>query len=219
MVTSQSRTMAEVFETNTSYNPQEEIQIRNEQYETGHEPFHKIAYSDNNSTRVRKRANPYSTSTEDIMLIAERRFRKETPSIPAFVNLLHHTAFEDGMSNDAIELVKKLACKDPYVAISWLYVVYGYNFNDSIVIDGVLRIIAFLEFPQVLSASFIPMMRLALLDDVVNCQESAIMLCEVWRTKECLDALNDAHISDPLLKSYAKNVIIELSEELYAHAS
>lgn len=189
-------------------------------YDSSSEMFQMDLFSDSNSTRRKHHASPFSTSTSDIFMLAEQRFKEKTPAISAFVNLLHHTAFEDGMSNEAIEIVKKLVGYDPFLTVAWLYSVYGSCQRDSVVIDALLRIIAFLEFPQSLSLCFIPMTRLAMLDASIHCQESAIMLCEVWRTKECLTLLQDAPIDDPLLKSYAESIIAELSQELIdAHAS
>ena len=132
----------------------------------------------------------------------------------SFVNLLHHTVFEDGMNNPAIDIVRRIYQLEPYMTVTWLYGVYGMSQNDHVVIDGVLRIIAFLEIPSDVAVSFIPMLSLALLDESINCQEAAIMICEVWRSKECLEALQKATISDSPLKDYADSVISEISKEI-----
>lgn len=202
------------------YSSQEEtINVHSSQNGLDSETRPRIAYFDENSTRLKKNVNPFSTSTDDLVEIQKRRFKAIMPDMLSFVNLLHHTVFEDGMSNSAIDSVRQVYRREPYMTVTWLYGVYGMNQNDHEVIDGILRIIAFLEIPADIALAFIPMLRLAMLDDTVNCQEAAIMICEVWRTKECLEALQRAAFSDALLKAYADSVISELSNELDAHAA
>lgn len=187
--------------------------------EFGTETTSRRVYYDGNSTRLKKQANPYSTNTFDLVEIQRKRFEEIMPNSFSFVNLLHHTVFEDGMSNLAIEIVKRVYMLEPYMTVVWLYQIYGANQHDSEVLDGILRIIAFLEFPTDIALSFTPLLRLALVDESIHCQESAIMLCEVWRTQECVEALKNAKYSDPLLKDYAASVLSEISSELISNAS
>lgn len=212
--------MKEMDESNMRYSSQEfKKDITPAMNDFGTLTSSKIAYYDGNSTRLKKQANPYSTSTLDLVEIQRKRFKAIMPNPFSFVNLLHHTVFEDGMSNPAIEMIKRVFIREPYMTITWLYQLYGANQQDNEVIDGILRIIAFLEIPADISLAFIPMLRLALLDESIHCQESAIMLCEVWRSSECLEALNSTHFSDTLLKGYADSVMTEISNELIANAS
>lgn len=179
----------------------------------------RIPYYDDNCTRIRRQANLYSTNIYDLYEIKRRRFKSIMPDKMAFANLLHHTVFEDGMSNSAIELVRRIYLIEPYMTIVWIYQLYGLFPKDSYVLNGILRIIAFLEFPEEDALSFIPLLRLSLIDESIHCQESAIMLCEVWRSAECYEALKEAKFSDYILKNYAESVMKELSIELIKNAS
>ena len=58
----------------------------------------------------------------------------------------------------------------------------------------------------------VPLVELALTKE--SCQESAIMLCEIWRSRECLFALNNAYIAQFGVRNYAEKVIAELKNEL-----
>lgn len=160
------------------------------------------------------RPNYNSTSTEDSFLVQLKKLEVLNQETPRFISLLHHTDFEDGMSNPAIEFVDKLFTKSPSLLVTWLYSVYACANKDSIVIDGLLRIIAFIEMPYAFMKSFLPMIELALNNSTINCQESAVMLCEVWRTSECLELLKHTTYTDPLIQSYAESIILELIKEL-----
>lgn len=174
----------------------------------------KVTADDTNSISVLG-INVASTSTIDIYNKQMRVYEAMSEKIPWFVNRLHHTCFEDGMRNPSIDFVEQLYKYNPFVTNTWLYAVYASNMRDERVIEGLLRIVAFLELPQSLVSSLIPLVRLGLLDNSLNCQEAAIMLCETWRTKECLDVLMQADLQDSFLKRYADELTEELKVELH----
>ncbi|MDE6772978.1 MAG: hypothetical protein K2J49_10290, partial [Muribaculaceae bacterium] len=45
-------------------------------------------------------------------------------------------------------------------------------------------------------------------------QEAAIMVVEVWRTKNCLKALENCYFSSDWIREYASAVVNELKNEL-----
>lgn len=153
-----------------------------------------------------------STDTRDMLHNETLLLEQWQAEIPLFINLLHHTVFEDGESNSAIEWVEKYYRVSHSVTILWIYSIYSQHQENSFILDSLLRIISFIEIPQCMSLTLVPLIKLALHED--DCQESAIMLCEIWRSKECLDALEHANITNRVLKSYLDSVRAELKKEL-----
>lgn len=153
-----------------------------------------------------------STDTSDMWHNDIKLLEVWQKKIPSFVNLLRHTIFEDGEVNDAIIWVDKFYKRNPSIAILWIYSVYAENQQDSLVLDSLVRIVGFIEIPQALAITFVPLVKIAL--DTEDCQESAVMLCEIWRSTECLDALRNSKIQNEVLKKYATDVRLELEREL-----
>lgn len=126
--------------------------------------------------------------------------------------LILHSTFEDGMTNPAIETVRHIFYRSPYIAGSWLSFLFSNNQTNDKLISGLLRIIA--TFEKKYSGMFIPMVRSGLSDKSTLIQEAAIMIIEEWRTKECLDALERTVLASQWVQEYANSVIKELKEEL-----
>lgn len=57
-------------------------------------------------------------------------------------------------------------------------------------------------------------MRLGIASRHSNVQEAAIMVCEEWRTKACLDTIHEADFHSKWMKKYADKVAEELKVEL-----
>lgn len=169
-------------------------------------------YNVDNSETFQSNASAYSTATEDMMQNDGEILSSWQEKIPAFINLLHHTSFEDGVSNEAIEWVQSYYNTNVSLTLLWLYSVRAQCQDDDVVLDSLLRLLAYVEIPQVYAMSMVPLVELALTKE--SCQESAIMLCEIWRSRECLSALNSAHIAQFGVRNYAEKVIAELKNEL-----
>lgn len=169
---------------------------------------------ENKSQRIEITPDSNSTRTEDINTINLQDYLKLQNFTPTFISIIQHTTFEDGMNNEAIEIVEAYYNRNSFATIMWINSLYGKFAGDEHVIDSLLRIIAFIEFPIRLEQTFIPMVRAALSDISMNCQESAIMVCETWRTAECLKALEDTVFSTAYIGEYAHKIIDELKTEL-----
>ena len=135
-----------------------------------------------------------------------------------FVTLLHRVDFEDGMTNDAIAFILQNYQANESVTCNWLNEIYGKHQKDPLVLCGILRIIAFLRLKNA-EAMFIPMIIASLKNDAVECQEAALMLIEVLRTKECLDAINSATFTSAWIQDYAQDIANDLKEELESYAN
>ena len=164
------------------------------------------------STSYNCTSSEYSTETTDLWHNDIKLLEFWQREIPIFVNLLRHTTFEDGEVNDAILWVENFYEKNPSITVLWINSIYAVNQQDSLVLDGLIRIIGFIEIPQTLALAFVPLIKIAL--DNEDCQESAIMLCEIWRSAECLEALKNSKIRNEVLKKYATDVSLELEREL-----
>lgn len=153
-----------------------------------------------------------STSDNDIRKADATYFNALLNISNKVTYLILHSTFEDGMTNSAIETVRDIFYRRPYMAGIWLSYLFSYNQRNDKVIAGLLRIIA--TFEKEYSQMFIPMVRSGLSDKSTLIQEAAIMIIEEWRTKECLDALECTELSSQWIQEYANSVIKELKEEL-----
>lgn len=130
-----------------------------------------------------------------------------------FITLLHRSDFEDGMTNDAIIFIQQNVDANKSVTCNWLNEIYGKYLKDKLVLCGILRILAFLHITDY-ESTFMPMIIASLKDDSTECQESALMLIEVIRSKECLDVIESTTFSSDWIKEYADSIVSELREEL-----
>ena len=130
-----------------------------------------------------------------------------------FITLLHRSDFEDGMTNDAIIFIQQNVDANKSVTCNWLNEIYGKYLKDKLVLCGILRILAFLHITDY-ESTFIPMIQASLKDDSIECQEAALMLIEVIRSKECLDVIESTTFSSDWIKEYADSIVSELREEL-----
>lgn len=153
-----------------------------------------------------------STSDNDIRKAETTYFNALLNISDKVVYLILHSTFEDGMTNPAIETVRDIFYRSPYMAGNWLSFLFSNNQTNDKLISGLLRIIA--TFEKEYSWMFIPMVRSGLSDKSTLIQEAAIMIIEEWRTKECLDALERTELTSQWIQEYANSVIEELKEEL-----
>lgn len=154
-----------------------------------------------------------SNETTDINYLNDKfmnALRKRTES---FVKLIIRTDFEDGITNDTIEEAKSYYLQNKSVTINWFNEIYSKNQKDAIVISGLLRIISMIVLVSD-SASLIPVVKCGLSDNSSVAQESALMVIEEWRTKECLDAVKTSNFEFSWINDYAQKVVSELEKEL-----
>lgn len=173
-----------------------------------------VSYMSSQESECRQLPLQYSTSAYDIALFQRKFLDLWNSEEHYFVALLHHTSFEDGMDNVAIDFVRKFSALNVMLTCIGLYSVRGKYMNDFVVLNGLIRIIAYLDLPYELCVACIPMIGEALNSRNIECQESAIMLCETWNTKECADALEmalkDGYINTTAIYRYASDVLNEI---------
>lgn len=154
-----------------------------------------------------------SNETTDINYLNDKfmnALRKRTES---FVKLIIRTDFEDGITNDTIEEAKSYYLQNKSVTINWFNEIYSKNQKDAIVISGLLRIISMIVSVAD-SASLIPVVKCGLADNSSITQESALMVVEEWRTRECLDAIKTSNFKFSWVNDYAQKIVSELEKEL-----
>lgn len=161
---------------------------------------------------------PESTDQNSINILNRKFFEFLRSKEAYFITLLHRADFEDGMTNDAIAFIQQNYNANESVTCNWLNEIYGKSLHDKSVLCGILRIIAFLRIKNY-EAMFIPMIIASLKDNAIECQEAALMLIEVLRTKECLDAINSTSFTSEWIKDYAQDIANDLKEELKNHAN
>lgn len=154
-----------------------------------------------------------STSSLDINQaneMYERMLRRRTP---AFVWQLRHTDFEDGISNAPTEEVKTYLKGNLFVTITWLHSLYSYYQCDNDVLAALLRVTA-MAVDADMADKLITMIIAGLNAPSSKTQEAAIMVIEEWRTRECLQALENSTFNSSWIGDYAETVKNELIEEL-----
>ena len=117
------------------------------------------------------------------------------------------------MDNDVIELIRSYIKKNKSATYNWLNELYSKNLKNSPLIEGLLRTLAMVT-ERGDENSLLPIVISGLRSGVASEQESAIMVIEEWRTKECLDALKTTQFSTGWIKTYAEKVMHELEEEV-----
>ncbi len=165
------------------------------------------------SDNVQKTGSPDSTNTIDINSV-NRAYRNQlSEETDTFVEELIRMDFEDGMENYLTEEVKGYIHDNALATYSWLNHIYSSNQKNEDVIAGLLRIIA-MDVEEEDYDDLLPIVKAGLGDIGAKAQEAAVMVIERWRTKNCLDALQTAHIQSPWIRSYANKVETELIKEL-----
>ena len=138
-------------------------------------------------------------------------FRSQSSNV---VNVIKYSEFEDGMNNDASNLIESFVERNRFVAYNWINELYSKNQNAPKIIEGLLRSVAMCTPPDDFSI-MMPMVRAALGSKHGEEQEAALMVIEEWRTKECFDAIcNVRNFSSEWMQEYADKVKKELRQEL-----
>ena len=130
-----------------------------------------------------------------------------------FKYILHHTDFEDGYLNEAMEIFDEYYKADPCISLLWMSGFYSDNIEDKVVLEGLLRILSMLDILSY-RKYVLPLVKASFNDVDPAVQEAAIMVAENWRDEMCLTALRETAFSSSWISDYAKKVIEELSEEL-----
>ena len=156
---------------------------------------------------------PESTDQSSINSQNDRYLKFLRSKESYFVTLLHRCDFEDGITNDAIEFARQNFNTNKSVTCNWFNEVYGRQLSDKLVLCGLLGILAYLRIKDY-EDTFIPMIVASLNDESTECQEAALMLIEVIRSKECLDAVKSTKFQSAWINEYAESIVKDLIEEL-----
>lgn len=131
----------------------------------------------------------------------------------SFISTLLWTDFEDGMENEITRLVGDFMGKNRYVTYCWLNQLFNDNRSTPVITSGLLRTLAMVVKREDADI-MLSMVVAGLSSQHPEDQEAAIMVVEKWRTKECLDAMNNTIYGSDWVKEYAMQVADELREEL-----
>ena len=162
---------------------------------------------------IKSNVIPESTDQSSINSQNDRYLKFLRSKESYFVTLLHRCDFEDGITNDAIEFACQNFNTNKSVTCNWFNEVYGRHLSDKLVLCGLLRILAYLRIKDY-EDTFIPMIVASLNDESTECQEAALMLIEVIRSKECLDAVKSTKFQSAWINEYAESIVKDLIEEL-----
>lgn len=128
--------------------------------------------------------------------------------------MVKYSDFADGMRNDITNEVEKFYESDRNSCLYWIKTTYEEHNNDALFVSNLLRLIAFVATSKNDAKEFFRIFQAGTHSVWPSCQESAVMVAEEWRTKECLEELQNTTFHSEWLKEYAWKVIEELKEEL-----
>lgn len=154
-----------------------------------------------------------STETDKMNRLFEHYLHMFQKNESSFLYCLSHSSFADGMNNEAANVMKSYFELSPYPAISWFATLFNDHIKDSNISFRLLRCLCDSSYRKY-SRNLISFVRGALNDKNVEVQEAAFMVLENWRTKECLDVIENTKYVNPLLETYASSLKEELKEEL-----
>ena len=130
-------------------------------------------------------------------------------------NIIARTEFEDGMDNDITRLIRSFTKKNKSATYNWIDELFSMNLSRPKVVEGLLRTISMIT-EKGDENILLPIVVAGLRSENAAEQESAIMVIEEWRTRECLEALRSVtNYPSDIIASYANKVMKELEEELY----
>lgn len=128
--------------------------------------------------------------------------------------MVKYSDFADGMRNDITNEVEKFYKSDRNSCLYWIKTTYEEHNNDALFVSKLLRLIAFVATSKNDAKECFRIFQAGIYSVWPSCQESAVMVAEEWRTKECLEELENTTFHSEWLKEYAWKVIDELKEEL-----
>lgn len=138
-----------------------------------------------------------------------------------FVQILLHSSFEDGNSNEAIEYIKEQLSINSVATSNWLAEFFVKNQQRDCdgmeILYGLLRIIAYLndiDCFDYIRGTLVVILQAALNTDTIYLQEAALMVIESWRNKDCLHLLKEMKFEDSYIQKYADIIKNELIQEL-----
>lgn len=128
--------------------------------------------------------------------------------------MVKYCEFADGMRNDVTNKAEKFYKSDRVSCLYQIKKTYEEHKDDVVFLSNLLRIIAFVATSKDDAKELFNIFQAGINSDLSICQESAVMVAEEWRTKECLNSLINTFFHGEWLKEYAEEVIAELEEEL-----
>lgn len=128
--------------------------------------------------------------------------------------MVKYGELSDGMRNEITSKVEKFYKSDRNSCLYWIKTTYEEYNDDVVFLSNLLRLIAFVATSQNDAKELFNIFQAGIDSDLSICQESAVMVAEEWRTKECLNSLINTVFHGEWLQEYAGKVIAELKEEL-----
>jgi len=154
-----------------------------------------------------------SDSSIENRLNAQRLKRFRTDFSSKFLQLLREQDFEYGVDTPADELVRKCFHENEAISKEWINNLFVENFNDQIVLMGILRVLSHFNYQEVAPQG--PTVALAALANTsAEVRECGIRAFENWGSLHSLKVLENVNCEEKWLDDYLKQVIADLQEEL-----
>ena len=128
------------------------------------------------------------------------------------LGLIQEENFEYGIETKADRLVRHQMSLNALATKEWLNYMFVENFSDVVIVVGILRIIARMEYLDVHPEGQ-TMSIAALSHRDPEVQECGVRAFESWASLQSLSILENLHLSTDWLQEYVNGVITDLRDE------
>ena len=144
--------------------------------------------------------------SQEQLIEEERLFANE------LISLILNEEFEYGIDTKADALVRRYMELNPLLTKEWINTIFLENFADVLILVGLLRIIARLDYTEIFPQG--QTMALAVLaHENTEVTECGIRAFESWGTIESLKILENLKVGIRWLQEYIDNVVSDLRKE------
>ncbi len=166
-----------------------------------------------------------TTDTNDVEQKNRNHIDKLKAQENTFIDILLHTDFEDGESNEATDFIYSSLEENSMPTSIWiadLFRKYSKNMDSfsTTITYGLLRIIAYLDNKDCfnyIKSVLILILESAIHSNIIYIQEAALMVIESWRDKDSYELIENYTFGESkYLETYSKALKTELSQEFQA---
>ncbi len=144
-------------------------------------------------------------------LLCKRIAQLDIEFTPQLLRIIKETPFEYGISSDIDLFIHELISANCAATMFWLNNVFLENYHNPIIIVGLLRIIARLNYDDIAPIG-LTMALAAIPHKNTRVQECAIRAIEAWADVSSLPILMALKVQIPWLQDYINKVIIYLQK-------
>lgn len=162
--------------------------------------------------------SPDSISSSENLINQKRDEHLKKHITPKLISLLKDEDFEFGYISRSEELIREQLNVNALATRNWINEIFISNFDDEIILMGILRIIGRFHESQIFpQGQTIALAAFSHKNDEIK--ELGVRAFEKWNSIESLTILRKLNFATAWLQHYVKEVIKDIEEEVYAVSS